>query len=596
MESQPSPEAMTRTWDWGDRVATEFEEALRRSERPSIRAELERIKPEDRPRVLPELVGLEIVYRRRAGEDVSLTDYEPIMSELGTLDPADRANLLEWIERSSTDDTSPGPAHIGRYTIVATLDKGGQAQTFRAVHPGFQHTVVLKLAHRPADPGMLDRIATEGRLLASLPPHRHLVKVHDVDLHEGRVFLVLEDVPGSTLEQYARDRPLDARWAAQIVAAIARAIHLAHEQGVTHLDLNPRNVLIDREGQPRVIDFGMAWHRPWWTEASDSAPIGGTPPYLSPEQAWGQSDRIGRTTDVFGLGGILFFLLTGSPLYPGDQLLTILNRAREVDFDRRLLNRPGIPSRLRAICLESLASEPFDRFITSAELAQALERFLVPRRLGYWAMLAAVFVLAFGLAWGIRPRRPAETASPSVTVQPALQIRIWRPETEFQPLLKALPIRSGDEVQVRCRVPKGQAVTMYLVNTMGRLRELKQYPTADDDREITYPEVGKTQLLEGQPGTEMILALGGSGGDVSDEVQRSWNSEAGDAPWPGLPPGTTVRLSADRVEFEGDRNRELTEIRDRTNPGERVWQRLDALRKRLHDQYLFVEGVAFGRE
>ncbi len=210
MESQPPPEAKSRTWDWGDRVATEFEEALKRCERPSIHAELERVKPEDRPRLLTELVGLEIVYRLRAGENVSLAEYEPIMSEFSAITPADRAHLLDGIEKSSRNDKAPSLPQIGRYTIVATLDKGGQAQTFRAMHPGFQSTVVLKLAHRLADPGMLDRITHEGRLLAALPPHRHLVRVYDVDLHEGRVFLVLEDVPGSTLEQYAKDRPLDA--------------------------------------------------------------------------------------------------------------------------------------------------------------------------------------------------------------------------------------------------------------------------------------------------------------------------------------------------------------------------------------------------
>ncbi len=101
MESQPTPEAKSQTWDWGDRVATEFVEALQRSERPSIREELERVKPEDRPRLLPELVGIEIVYRRRAGEAVSLTDYEPVMSELSSLTPADRAELVDWIEKSS---------------------------------------------------------------------------------------------------------------------------------------------------------------------------------------------------------------------------------------------------------------------------------------------------------------------------------------------------------------------------------------------------------------------------------------------------------------------------------------------------------------
>ena len=181
-------------------------------------------------------------------------------------------------------------------------------------------------------------------------------------------------------------------------------------------------------------------------------------PVPLPGAGRGHSDRIGRTTDVFGLGGILFFLLTDSPL-PGDQLLAILNRARELDFDRNLLNRPGIPPRLRTICLKALAKEPADRFATAAELAVALERFLAPRRLAYRAMLAAVFLLLS--AWRGHPAAGLdETASQKGTTQSVLQVRIWRPDTEFQPLMKALPLRSGDEVQVRCRVPRGQRVTI----------------------------------------------------------------------------------------------------------------------------------------
>jgi len=188
--SQASPGAGTRSWDYADRVATEFEESLKRSERPSIRTELDRVGPDARGRLLAELVGLEIVYRRRKGESVSLSDYESDFPEMSDLTPEERAEMDDWVERSTPRGTPAVPAQIGCYPIVASLGRGGQAEAFRAIHPGFQATVVLKLAHQPADPALIDRIATERRLLASLPAHRHLVKVHDVDLHEGRVFLV----------------------------------------------------------------------------------------------------------------------------------------------------------------------------------------------------------------------------------------------------------------------------------------------------------------------------------------------------------------------------------------------------------------------
>jgi serine/threonine protein kinase len=583
------------TWDGPDRVATEFEDALNRGERPPIRKELERVESGDRARLLAELVGLEIVHRRRGGETVGLTDYEPDFPELRDLAPAQRAELADWIERSLQNESIQRPSQIGRYSIVEELPGGGQAQVFRAIHPVLKTMVVLKLTREKPPAGALDRIGREGRLLSSLPPHRHLVRVFDVDFHEGRMFLVLEDVPGTTLEQYARNRPLDPRWAARTVAASARAVHVAHDLGITHQDLSPRNILIDRDGQPRVIDFGMAWHRPWWAEADDTNPMGGTLHYLAPEQAWGQADQIGRATDVFGLGGILYLLLAESPLYPGNQKLTLLQQARELDFDRSRLNRPGVPSRLRAICLKALAKEPAGRFATAADLAESLERYATPRPWGYLALLAALFLLSFGLAWSIWARRTASTVPPP-SREPALQVRIWRKGTDFRPLLQALPIHTGDQVQVRWRVPKGARASLFLINSEGILRPVQEFPAGESDRDIVYPGPGKSQDVNGQPGTEMILALAHTGDLAPDAVSRLWRAESGEPTWPALPESTVVHLLTESVEIEGERSRDLGAIHDHSDPQERIRQRLDRLRERLKQSCIFFEGLAFAHD
>jgi hypothetical protein len=129
---------------------------------------------------------------------------------------------------------------------------------------------------------------------------------------------------------------------------------------------------------------------------------------------------------------------------------------------------------------------------------------------------------------------------------------------------------------------------------LGKLSLLKQYPATDEDREIFYPEMGKTRVLQGQAGTEMILALGGSDGLTPEEVQRLWDGEAKEPAWPSLSQTMVVRLSADRVEIEGERNRDLGETRDRADPQEKIRQRLDDLRKRLKQKCVFFEGLAFG--
>ncbi len=515
-------------------------------------------------------------------------DYESSSPEMSSLHPDEQASM-------SNGTGPPAPTEIGPYRILAELDKGGQARTYRAFHPRLKKTVVLKLAHLPAGPGTADRIAMEGQMLSALPSHPNLVKVHDAGLHEGREFLILEDVPGSTLEAYARDRTPDEAWSAKTLATIARAVHFANDHGVTHQDLNPRNVLIDSEGSPRVIDFGVAWHRPWWLEPGSPSTIGGTPHYLAPEQAWGQADRIGRATDVFGLGGILYFLLTGKPLYPDDNLHAVLQSAREGKFDRSALDRPDIPPRLRSICLKALASSPTDRYTSLAELAAALEQSVAPSRWRRPALIAVLFLPAFALGWGLQTYAQRQRPIVARPDRPALEVGIWRPDTEFLPLLKALPIKSGDWIQLRCGARKGEGVSVYFVNPAGSLQLLKHFPPIDTDRDVFYPESGKAQKMEGASGTELLLVFVGSHLPAAEFLQRSWN-ESEPGPLPMLPPGVVVRVNRTAVAFEAERSRDLGEIRDMTHPQEKIRRRLDALRKKLEPSSSNFEGVAFARE
>jgi len=589
-EQQPSPESTTQTWDLEDRAATEFEDALIRGEKPSIWKAIECVDPEARKRLLAELVGIEIVHRRRAGDGVDLADYEADFPELGSLTPEARGELINGINQSMQNHPRPSPTSIGRYTIVASLAKSGQAETFRAVHPGFQSTVVLKLANHPADPGMIDRIAREGRLLASLPQHPHLVRVHDVDFFDGRVYLVLEDVPGTTLEQHAKNRPLDPRWAAQVVASIARAVQVAHQRGIVHQDLKPKNVLIDPQGQPRVIDFGMAWHHPWWTEQDDPSQLGGTPNYISPEQASGQVESIGPATDVFGLGAILYLLLTKSSPYPGRELDAVLQQARAANFDRSLLDRPEIPPQVREICLKALAADPADRFTTAADIGQALERFVAPRRWPYRAILASCFLLAASVPLVLThiqkpPPKPAE---------PELQVQVWRPDTKYQSLLQALPVHTGDELQVRFQAPPGMHLALFSINGQGRLSLLRQDPPRETATELVYPGPDQTRRMEPPEGTETLFLCGRSESPSSEaELHAAWGEGGA---WPVLDtPRRLLRMQRDEVREEGERPRDLgaTNTRPRSDT---VAGRLDIFREHLKQRFPFFEGLAFAHQ
>jgi eukaryotic-like serine/threonine-protein kinase len=219
--------------------------------------------------------------------------------------------------------TRSWPRRIGKYVVIELLNAGGQGQVFRVLHPELGKEYVLKPARRPtqtgidAEAGQADRssLHREGRLLAQCD-HPNLVRVVDLDAHEGRLFVVMEHVPGLSLEQFAAQHRPGPRQAVRLVAELARAVSYLHSRGIIHQDIKPRNVLIDVRGRPRLIDFGLARQKYAWSSGTADA-IGGTADYMSSEQALRCDDRIGPCTDVFGLGGLPYHLLTRRPLYQG---------------------------------------------------------------------------------------------------------------------------------------------------------------------------------------------------------------------------------------------------------------------------------------
>ena len=339
-----------------------------------------------------------------------------------------------------------------------------------------------------------------------------------------------------------------------------------------------------------MIDFGVAWYHPWWAEQDDPAQFCGTPNYMAPEQASGQVESIGPATDVFGLGAILYFLLTKSSPYPGKQLSPVLRQACAANFDRSLLDRPEIPPRLREICLKALAKEPRDRFTTAADFAQALESFLAPRRWRYRAILASCFLLAASVPLVLThiqkpPPKPAE---------PELQVQVWRPSTKYQTLLQALPVHTGDELQVRFQAPPGLHLVLFSINGQGRLSLLQQYPPQETAAELVYPGPDQTRSLKPPEGTETLLLCGRSESPLSEaELQAAWGESRA---WPVLDtPRQLLRLKRDDVREEGERSRDLgaTNTRPRSDT---VAGRLDVFRERLKQRFSFFEGLAFAHQ
>jgi hypothetical protein len=294
---------------------------------------------------------------------------------------------------------------IGKYVIIGQLDEGGQGLVYRAAHADLHHDAVIKLARRPLADGDPDLLRNDGQMLAGLR-HENLVQVYDMGVHEGRPFLAIEFVRGCTLEQRAAQRRYPPREAASVVARLAGAVAYLDARGIVHQDIKPRNILIDETGRPRLIDFGLARLHDIWSGGA-VGPVGGTYAYMAPEQARGEVDQIGPATDVFALGGVLYFLLTGRAPNEGRDAGPLLERARRGLVDRAALSAPGIPSRLARIARKALATDPRER-PSAGELAADLERFArgPSRRIALAAGLAVPLAAVGALWWGRGGGRP----------------------------------------------------------------------------------------------------------------------------------------------------------------------------------------------
>jgi eukaryotic-like serine/threonine-protein kinase len=229
--------------------------------------------------------------------------------------------------------------------------------------------------------------------------HPNIVAIHDVDEKDGRVFIVLEYVEGRSLDQKLRgEGPLAPNEAARLVADLASATHHAHESGIVHRDLKPSNILLDRNGTPKITDFGLAKLMldrdiaQGDISLTEAGQIVGTPAYMSPEQARGETDRIGPATDIFSLGAILYELLTGQAPFRGESVAqTLANLIERIPASLREV-RPGIPRQLEAICMKCLEKLPERRYASAADLAGDLEGFLAGKPIkarapGLWERL-----------------------------------------------------------------------------------------------------------------------------------------------------------------------------------------------------------------
>lgn len=297
-----------------------------------------------------------------------------------------RGNLHDTLDRPASaepDSTGPNaPARsstdanaIPHYTQLERLGHGGMGVVYKALDRRVKREVALKIISpdREWRPEFRGRFHTEAQSAARLQ-HPNIVQLFEFGEHEGVLFCVFEYVDGGTLSGQLRERPINNRDAAELVATLADAVHFAHQRSIIHRDLKPDNVLMTRDGIPKVADFGLAKR----LDVEDSKTITGmpmgTPAYMSPEQADGTGE-VTTAADIYSLGAILYECLVGRPLFEGS-VLTILDQVRRAEPTRPSKLDPNIDRDLEAICLRCLHKDPEKRFSSAADLADDLKRYL----------------------------------------------------------------------------------------------------------------------------------------------------------------------------------------------------------------------------
>ena len=305
--------------------------------------------------------------------------------------------------------------YFGDYEVLTELGRGGMGVVYRARQVSLNRPVALKMikAGVLADDAELRRFQNEAEAVALLD-HPGVVPVYEVGEHDGQRYFSMKLVEGGNLAERLVSFKDDPKAAATLLAETAEAVHHAHMRGILHRDLKPANILVDTEGHPHVTDFGLAKRVEAEIEMTATGVILGTPAYMSPEQAVGHRGAITTATDVYGLGAILYALLTSKPPFGGDGVMETLDavRTRPPEPPTRLNAR--VPRDLETICLKCLEKDPRRRYSSAQALADDLHAWLDLRP------ITARRVGAAERAWLWCKRKPAVAALTAAVVLAAV--------------------------------------------------------------------------------------------------------------------------------------------------------------------------------
>lgn len=311
---------------------------------------------------------------------------------------------------------------LGDYELLEEIGRGGQGLVYRARQKSLNRLVALKVIGlgRWATKAHIKRFRLEAEAAASLD-HPYIVPIHEIGESDGSCYFSMQLIEGRRLDEAIRHEPMSTRCAAELIIKLAHTVHYAHKRGILHRDIKPGNILIDADGEPHLTDFGLA--RLVERESTITGAMVealGTPSYMAPEQATGDAAQFTSATDVYGLGSVLYHLLTGQPPFVSATIYETVRLALETEPRRPRLLNPKVDRDLSTICLKSIEKVPQRRYASALDLAEDLERWLrhepiharpsgVLTRWKKWvqreplatALIASLFALATTIGWNV---------------------------------------------------------------------------------------------------------------------------------------------------------------------------------------------------
>ena len=391
---------------------------------------------------------------------------------------------------------------LGDYELLEEVGRGGQGVVFRARQKSLHRIVALKVIGlgQWATKAHLKRFRFEAEAAASLD-HPCIVPIYEVGERDGQCYFSMKFVEGGQLDEVVKHTPISIRQAVELIAKVARTVHYAHEHGILHRDIKPGNILLDAKGEPHLTDFGLARLVETESTVTRTLEVLGTPSYMAPEQATGNNAKLTSATDVYGLGAVLYQLLTGHPPFAGGTTYETIKLLLETEPRPPRLWNPKVDRDLSTICLKCLDKDPQRRYSSALALAEDLERWL--RHEPIQARRTGVF--GRGKKWLQRNPTAAGIIVLSLALIAAVGVIVWKTDLFRRPAAAGIAVLPFENLSNdREDAAFADGVQDDLVTKLAKIAALKVisrtsvmgYRDQHNTRQIA-DELGISHVLEG---------------------------------------------------------------------------------------------------